>query len=164
MKPHALLILPGLLLTPALSHAKPPTAAKPPISIPRPPVPAPPRPAVALQGDWQGMFRQSGLGKFPMQMRVQSVTGSTFVGEMHWPTLQDSKTVISGQIKGRTLTWTETKLLQGGSIILHGKYVAHWDAKGGLTGTWTRPGRTRSEGTFTLTRTDAPPAPTPIKN
>lgn len=164
MTRRTLLILPSLLLTPALSHAKPPTAAKPPISIPKPPAPAPLRPAVALQGDWQGMFRQNGPDKFPMQMRVQSVTGSAFVGELHWPTIQDSMTVISGHFKGRTVTWTETKLLQGGSVILHGKYVAHWTAQGGLTGTWTRPGRTRAEGTFTLTRTDAPPAPAPIKN
>jgi hypothetical protein len=78
-----------------------------------------------LRGRWEGTFEQYVPSKsYPMRLEVSGVSGGNFNGVLHWPTLRDSKTTISGEQKGEDLVWTEDSLLQGRGVLLHGNYKA----------------------------------------
>jgi len=146
------LTLIGLLTAPHLTHAAP-------SSLPKPTDPGLKKPAMELKGQWRGTFRQTGLGTFPMDMTIARASAGAISGVLHWPTIMNSRTAFVGKVRGRDLTWTETRLLQGGRVVLHGKYVGHLDDKDDLSGNWTRPGGAEPEGTFLLSRSPKRPVP-----
>ncbi len=117
--------------------------------------------AAPLDGVWTGEFRQFDPGRFmgyPMRMEVTSRTepdGRVRIeGTLHWPTLRDGVTSLSGSRRGNMLRFTEPELLQGSELVLLGDYQASFRTPDRIEGVWVHPDRNARDGfgTFVLER------------
>lgn len=136
------------------------SACAPTVVLPTRPVVEPAQPDVApdITGLYLGMFHRDSGGasaSYPVVLSVSSDRMRRITGTLHWPTLQNSITRIEGK-DAFALAWTETELIQGGGVVLNGRYVASLkkDPPGALEGRWSPPanaeGQGREGGTFVL--------------
>ncbi|MFC5047652.1 hypothetical protein ACFSTE_06040 [Aquimarina hainanensis] len=106
-----------------------------------------------LKGEWIGEFHQYNYGKYPMIMIVKNVDGCHFSGELYWPTLRNSVTVMEGHFKNNMLFWTEPHLISGSNIVLNGEYTVPFSNEKELSGNWYYPNQPSSEGgVFTISQ------------
>ncbi len=97
--------------------------------------PAEGRSTNSIVGQWEGTFEQYvPVKSYPMKFEISDANGRSFQGVLHWPTLRDSKTAVTGEQHGKDLVWSEDSLLQGSGVLLHGTYKAFFSGSGRIEG------------------------------
>ncbi len=139
-----------------------PTATSAPTDTPVPTVPPTVTPTlIILPQQWNGVYRQAGVGSIPISIIIEKMRGDSFTGKMIWVgtgKYRGATTVMSGEFvkdfgdateqakwgehpdysdgdrSGTWLKWTETGFVQGRGYTLGGWYYGHIGENGTMVG------------------------------
>lgn len=106
-----------------------------------------------LIGEWSGEMKQYSYNiyaSYPVVMRISSVEGCSFTGDIIYPSHKDGLTRIKGQIAGDSIFWTEHQVVQGENLVLDGLFLVNLTDKSELTGKWYTPTTMQEGGSFYL--------------
>lgn len=113
-----------------------------------------------LPQQWNGIYRQTGIGSISIIIIIEKIKGNFFTGKMVWTgkgKFRGATTIISGEfvtdfgdaveqakwgkhpdytgdLNGVWLKWTETGFVQGRGYTLGGWYYGHIDEDNSMTG------------------------------
>jgi hypothetical protein len=115
---------------------------------------------VILPQQWNGVYRQAGVGSIPISIIIEKMKGNTFTGKMIWTgkgNIRGATTIIEGEfvtdfgdaveqakwgkhpdytgvLEGPWIKWTETGFVQGRGYTLGGWYYGHIREDGSMAG------------------------------
>ncbi len=106
-----------------------------------------------LIGEWSGEMKQYSFNiyaTYPVVMRIRSVEGCSFKGEIVYPAQHSGHTTVKGQISGDSIFWTEDRVMQGENIVLNGLFLVRFEDRNELAGKWYTPEAMQEGGSFYL--------------